>query len=56
MSQFDRKTGVKNLQARGMKAVRFCAFLKATGINIYRAVVYYARRAAQNAQTVAECG
>ena len=37
MSEYDRKTGVKNLRVRGMKAVRFCATLKAVGINIFRA-------------------
>lgn len=37
MSEYDRKTGVKNLRVRGMGAVRFCATLKAVGINIFRA-------------------
>jgi len=37
MSEYDRKTGVKNLRVRGMEAVRFCATLKAVGINIFRA-------------------
>lgn len=37
MSFYDRKTGVKNLRVRGMEAVRFCATLKAVGINIFRA-------------------
>jgi hypothetical protein len=37
MSEFDRKTGVKNLRVRGFKAVRFCATLKAIGINLFRA-------------------
>jgi hypothetical protein len=36
MSQFDRKTGVKHLRVRDFKAVRFCATLKATAINIFR--------------------
>ncbi|MBW2595304.1 MAG: transposase [Deltaproteobacteria bacterium] len=39
MSEYDRKTGVKNLRVRGMEAVRFCATLKAVGINIFRATV-----------------
>jgi len=39
MSEYDRRTGVKNLRVRGMKAVRFCATLKAVGINIFRATV-----------------
>ena len=37
MSEFDRRTGVKRLRVRGLKAVRFCATLKAIGINIFRA-------------------
>ena len=39
MSEYDRKTGVKNLRVRGMKAVRLCATLKAVGINLFRATV-----------------
>ncbi len=37
MSEYDRRTGVKHLRVRGFKAVRFCATLKATGLNILRA-------------------
>lgn len=37
MSEFNTRTGVKRLRVRGMKAVRFCAILKAIGTNIYRA-------------------
>jgi len=37
MSEFDRRTGVKRLRVRGFNAVRFCATLKAIGINIFRA-------------------
>jgi len=37
MSEYDRRTGVKNLRVRGMKAVRLCATLKAVGINLFRA-------------------
>lgn len=37
MSEYDRRTGVKNLRVRGLKAVKFCATLKALGINILRA-------------------
>jgi len=44
MSEYDRKTGVKHLRVRGIKAVRFCATLKALGVNIFRAA---AVRAAQ---------
>lgn len=37
LSEYDRKTGVKHLRVRGLKAVRFCATLKAIGVNIFRA-------------------
>ncbi len=37
MSEFDRRTGVKHLRVRGFKAVRFCATLKAIGVNLFRA-------------------
>ncbi|MDP2799633.1 MAG: transposase [Deltaproteobacteria bacterium] len=37
MSEYNARTGVKRLRVRGLKAVRFCAMLKAIGINIFRA-------------------
>jgi len=37
MSQYDRLTGVKHLRVVGLGAVRFCATLKAAGLNIIRA-------------------
>lgn len=37
MSEYDRKTGVKRLQVRGMSNVRYAAIMKAIGINIFRA-------------------
>jgi len=37
MSEYDRRTGVKKLRVRGLEAVSFAAFLKATGLNIRRA-------------------
>jgi hypothetical protein len=37
MSKYDRLTGVKHLRVRGFKAVRFCATLKAIGVNLFRA-------------------
>jgi hypothetical protein len=43
MSEFDRRTGVKHLRVRGLKAVRFSVFLKATGLNILRASARYAQ-------------
>ena len=42
MSEYDRRTGVKNLRVRGLKAVRFRATLKALGINILRAAAVLA--------------
>jgi hypothetical protein len=51
MSEFDRRTGVKQLRVRGMPAVRFCARMKATGLNILRAgAVRKARRKARQAK------
>jgi hypothetical protein len=43
MSEYDRRTGVKNLRVRGMKAVRFAAIMKAIGLNIFRASRYQNR-------------
>jgi len=37
MSEYDRRTGAKNLRVRGLKSVSFAATLKAIGINIFRA-------------------
>jgi hypothetical protein len=37
ISAYEARTGVKHLRVRGFEAVRFCATLKATGINIFRA-------------------
>ena len=50
MSEYDRRTGVKKLRVRGYKAVRFCATLKAAGVNIFRATVV---RRALNGDTAA---
>lgn len=50
MSEYDRRTGVKHLRVRGFKAVRFCAILKATGLNILRAA------AVRRARKEDECG
>lgn len=44
MSQYNRRTGVKRLRVRGLKAVRYCATLKATSVNIFRAAVVRAAR------------
>jgi len=45
MSQLDRRTGIKHLRVRGMKAVRFAATtMKAAALNIIRAAAYKKRR------------
>ena len=49
MSEYARRTGVKHLRVRGFKAVRFCATLKAIGVNIFRATAV--RMALNNAKT-----
>ncbi len=40
ISALDRRTGIKHLRVRGLKAVRYCANLKAAGINIFRAAAF----------------
>ena len=40
MSEYKRRTGVGKLRVRGLKAVRFCAVLKALAINIFRATAF----------------
>jgi hypothetical protein len=50
MSEYDRTTGVKRLRVRGFVAVRFCAILKAIGVNLMRATaVRKARRGGSGA-------
>jgi len=44
MSEIDRRTGIKQLRVRGIKAVRLTATLKATGLNILRAGALRKRR------------
>ena len=46
MSDLDRLTNIKRLRVRGLKAVRFCATLKAAGVNIFRAAKVRAARKA----------
>ncbi len=53
MSEFDRRTGVKHLRVRGMKAVCFAAVMKAIGVNIFRASRH---RKWQNEPQVPLCG
>lgn len=40
MSEYDRRTGVKRLRVRGLKAVSFAATIKAAGLNILRAAAF----------------
>ena len=40
-STLDRRTGMKQLRVRGMEAVRYCVMLKATGVNLFRAVAVW---------------
>ena len=37
MNEYNTLTGVKRLRVRGSKAVRYCATLKAAGLNLLRA-------------------
>ncbi len=53
MSEFDRRTGVKHLRVRGMKAVCFAAVMKAIGLNIFRASRH---RKWQIGSTIPPCG
>ena len=49
MSEYDRRTGVKHLRVRGLKAVRFSATLKALAINIFRAARVHKARIRETA-------
>ncbi len=48
MSYYNKKTGIKHLRVRGIKAVSCCAFLKATGVNILRAATFKNRKIRDN--------
>ncbi len=48
-SEWDRRTGVKHLRVRGMKAVRFCVFLKALALNVLRFTAWLSRAGAGKA-------
>ena len=48
MNQYNQLTGIKRLRVRGIKAVRYCATLKAAGLNLLRAAAV--RRARMRAQ------
>lgn len=47
MSSYDRKTGVKRLRVRGLKAVSYAATLKALGMNIFRISAFKKRQKGQ---------
>lgn len=47
MSDLDRIAGIKRLRVRGMPQVRLAAVLKATGLNILRAVAFKKRQKRQ---------
>jgi hypothetical protein len=51
-SELDRKTGVKRLRFRGLKAVSLAATLKAAALNILRAAAFRARTQDANSATV----
>ncbi|MBF0467264.1 MAG: transposase [Desulfamplus sp.] len=56
MSQYDRRTGVKLLRVRGLKAVRYCAVMKAAALNIFRAaMVSIARNRANMSKLSTNC-
>jgi hypothetical protein len=56
MSQYDRLTGVKHLRVRGLKAVRYCAVMKAAALNIFRAaMVRIARNRAEAGRLSPNC-
>jgi hypothetical protein len=44
MSELDRRTGIKQIRVRGIKAVRFAATLKAAALNILRAGAFRKRK------------
>ncbi len=48
MSKYKRLTGVKQLRVRGLKAVRYCATLKALAINMFRAAAVLIDQKIQN--------
>ena len=57
MSEFDRRTGVKQLRVRGLKAVRYSATMKALGLNILRAAAAWAmEKAGKDASTQSKRG
>ena len=54
MSEYNALTGVKKLRVRGFNAVRYCATLKAAGLNLLRAAAV--RRKRKRSQSGPESG
>jgi len=54
MSEYDRRTGVKHLRVRGLKAVSFAANIKAAGLNILRAAAFRSRRQPEKTGPIAD--
>lgn len=54
MSEYDRRTGVKHLRVRGLKAVCFAATIKAAGLNILRAAAFRNRKQPEKAAATAD--
>lgn len=52
MSEYDRRTGVKQLRVRGLDRVRFAAVMKAVGINLLRAARHYAASGKKNGENL----
>jgi hypothetical protein len=48
-SEWDRRTGVKHLRVRGLKAVRFAVMMKALGLNVLRFMAWKVRCEAKQA-------
>jgi hypothetical protein len=44
MARYKHQMGVGRLRVRGLKAVRYTAFLRALGLNIHRVAVYEATK------------
>lgn len=49
ISHMDRRTGIKQLRVRGLKAAALCAKLEAAGVNVFRAGAFRVRVTSQGA-------
>lgn len=54
MSEYDRRTGVKHLRVRGLKAVSYAATIKAAGLNILRATAFRSRKQPENSGPITD--